>query len=388
MTDQNYLRDFEKFLGNDFNASRICSELLKTSNVDSESTELDLVTSIKKIRYSIDDVDQRTEDAIRANPLQLIDSFDKRNLTQSTTRESLSSSFEYLNISYKRLDKDILEPYEDCLHLQSALSKIHQTASILRDVLIFLHLLSQISSGESLSSHDRSLDQNMLALASLHSQIQVELDSNPNLRALTLVKKHETEIIVPSRHETLRVMSEKLIKDCAGKITSQSELQDVGQYLFALRKISQKDFIGTVDKIVLSRVSYSTQALSKTITSIRNFPIILKEIIQEARSISFFEETLRATTIDNLSLLSEYLSHKKYNSLTELFWVRIAKSFKRDFEISYNRGGPVGKSLASNSSMIRQSIVHAGDGQGVGDRSFDVDKMLDSISILSAQSSK
>ncbi|SCU88473.1 LADA_0E10374g1_1 [Lachancea dasiensis] len=386
MTNKKYLKDFEEYLADDFNAVRACSELIKASNVDPESSELDLVTSIKKVGYNIDEVDKRIESVIKANSLNLVDVFDNRKLAQEKSRESLSSSVEYLSMSYSRLEKDVLKPYEQCTQLQAALSKIHQTSSLLRDVLIFMHLVRQIAQNTISASEKEIPDQNLLILASIHSQIQMELSSNPSMRALRLVKKHELETVGPSRRETLRVLTETLLRYC-GESSNPQEQHDTGRLLSALYKLSQKDFISTIDKVVQLRVNSSCQTLSKTITSIRNFPHALQEAIVQAHQLANVEDTLRMTPAENTNLLQEHSSHKKYASLTHIFWNRVAKSFKRDFEISYHRGGPVGKSLASNSKMIIDSIEEMIARESAKGRA-ELEQMRDSVSIIRVQTTK
>ncbi|SCU86303.1 LAME_0D05468g1_1 [Lachancea meyersii CBS 8951] len=389
MSSGKHLKDFEQYLDPEFRASQACFELLKGSHIDPDSNELDLLTSIKKVRYALDEVNKRSENVIRANPLHLIDTFDNRNLARIKTRESLGPNIEYLKMSYSRLDKDVLEPYEECLQLQSALSKIHQTSSILRDVLTFLHLLKQLGNTDpsALKNETNLSDQTLLTLASAHAQIQTALFSNPNLRALRFVKKYETETLTPSRRETLKVMSESLIQTYSGEMKSQSKLESASRLLPALYELSPKDFVSVMDKILLSRINSSAQALTKTITSIKIIPTALESTVRNAQNVSLLENTLRATTIDTVSLFSEYISHKKHDSLIDMFWNRVSKAFRKDFETSFTRGGPVGKALASNSAVIMQSIRQTLNTDPVI-ASCGLEKMLDSVSILNKQSSK
>ena len=123
MSTDDSMTDFEIYLAHDFNATQVCSGLLNASNTDPDSKELDLMTAIKKVKYNLQEVERRSENVIKANPSHLIDNFDQRELVQSRTRESLGSSLEYLDMSYKRLDTEILEPYQQCLRLR--LSLIH-----------------------------------------------------------------------------------------------------------------------------------------------------------------------------------------------------------------------------------------------------------------------
>ncbi|CEP63119.1 Golgi transport complex subunit COG5 LALA0_S07e02806g [Lachancea lanzarotensis] len=390
MSAAKHSEDFEEYLEDDFNAVKACSAVLKSTHIDMDSDELDLLTSIKKVRYALNEVDRRTEETIRSNPLHLIDTLNDRAIARAKTQASLGPSIEYLKMSYGRLEKDVLEPHEESLQLQLALGKIHQTSSVLRDVLIFLHLLRQVMSFVSPNPKEEqgSSEQNLLALASIHSQVQSTLASNPNLRALRLVKKHDSETLTPSRRGTLKLIGESLVSNYSGELRStQAKFESSQSLLLALHKLSPKDFVSTIDKVVLARINSSNQGLSKTITSIKNIKTALENALQDAQTVLLLEKTLNSTSTGTLSLLSEYISHKKHASLMEMFWSRVSKAFKRDFETSYTRGGPVGKSLAANSTSIVQSMQQtlstdpAAANQGL-------EKMLDSVSILDKTGSK
>ncbi|CAR25021.1 Golgi transport complex subunit COG5 [Lachancea thermotolerans CBS 6340] len=383
------LAAFEDYLTPDFNASRTCNKLLKASNPDLQCEELDLVTPLKKVKYHIEEIERRNDDVIKANPSHLIESFDSKKIAQVQTRDALSSSLEYLSMSYKRLDAEVLEPYQKCLLLRSALSKIHQTSSILRDVSIFLHLLRQVTGFGTLDQTDPSAHQKALILASIHSQIQTELSSNPNLGALELVKKYDVETILPSRRNTVRYLSDRLFSDCANNLEVQSKNLDVTQLAKALYELSQKDFITVIDRVLLSKITNSTQTLSKTITSIKTLPAALETVMKNGRDVRALGRALNEAASTKSTLLKDYLSHKKHSCISEMFWSRVSKNFKREFEISFNRGGPVGKSLAANSSVILESIINAmKDSTEKENGESNLEKMLDSVAILNLHTTR
>ncbi|CUS23997.1 LAQU0S13e00980g1_1 [Lachancea quebecensis] len=385
----NPLTTFEDYLAPEFNASKTCNKLLKASNSDLQCEELDLVTPLKKVKYLLEEVERRNDDVIKANPSHLIENFDSKKTAQAQTRDALSSSLEYLSMSYKRLDAEILEPYHECLLLRSALSKIHQTSSILRDISIFLHLLRQVTSFGTLDQADASATQKALLLASVHSQIQTELNSNPNLGAMEVVKKYDAETILPSRRNTVRYLSDKLFSDCANNLDVQSRSTDAGHLAKALNELSQKDFITVIDRVILSKITNSTQALSKTITSIKTLPAALEIVLKNGSDVRALGKALDETASTKNTLLNDYLSHKKDNCVSEMFWSRVAKNFKREFEISFNRGGPVGKSLAANSSVITESITNAMKGSSEKkDSESNLEKMLDSVAVLKLHSTR
>lgn len=384
MSNTNELEDFEAFLEESFSVIQFCNELLKATNPNVEASELDLKTPIKKITYDLSEVEKRIDTVVKSNPSHILDQVDKRGLARDKVGMTLKPSLEYLNMSYNRLNTEVLQPYEHALKLQSALSKVHQTSSILRDVLVFIHLVTQIDT-LALEKNENTT-QSCLRLASLYSQIQLNLDENSNLKSLQLVKKYEAEIIRDKRQELLRYISNSLIKECLNNYKITNNLEGIQNLMMALFTLSFKDYVSTIDKILLSKITSTNQVLARTITSIRNFPMAMDDAVKNGESVFILEGILEKAKTENSHLLKEYLSQKRYQSLRDIFWTKVSNNFQKDFEISFNRGGPVGKSLLNNEKMIKKVIKEYMPKSSNSEvYKSDYDTMMMSISILEKQ---
>lgn len=384
MSNTNELEDFEAFLEESFSVIQFCNELLKATNPNVEASELDLKTPIKKITYDLSEVEKRIDTVVKSNPSHILDQVDKRGLARDKVGTTLKPSLEYLNMSYNRLNTEVLQPYEHALKLQSALSKVHQTSSILRDVLVFIHLVTQIDTLALEKSENTT--QSCLRLASLYSQIQLNLDENSNLKSLQLVKKYEAEIIRDKRQELLRYISNSLIKECLNNYKITNNLEGIQNLMMALFTLSFKDYVSTIDKILLSKITSTNQVLARTITSIRNFPMAMDDAVKNGESVFILEGILEKAKTENSHLLKEYLSQKRYQSLRDIFWTKVSNNFQKDFEISFNRGGPVGKSLLNNENMIKKVIKEYMPKSSNSEvYKSDYDTMMMSISILEKQ---
>lgn len=384
MSNTNELEDFEAFLEESFSVIQFCNELLKATNPNVEASELDLKTPIKKITYDLSEVEKRIDTVVKSNPSHILDQVDKRGLARDKVGTTLKPSLEYLNMSYNRLNTEVLQPYEHALKLQSALSKVHQTSSILRDVLVFIHLVTQIDTLALEKSENTT--QSCLRLASLYSQIQLNLDENSNLKSLQLVKKYEAEIIRDKRQELLRYISNSLIKECLNNYKITNNLEGIQNLMMALFTLSFKDYVSTIDKILLSKITSTNQILARTITSIRNFPMAMDDAVKNGESVFILEGILEKAKTENSHLLKEYLSQKRYQSLRDIFWTKVSNNFQKDFEISFNRGGPVGKSLLNNENMIKKVIKEYMPKSSNSEvYKSDYDTMMMSISILEKQ---
>lgn len=374
------LEDFEALLDPSFSAIQFSNDLLKATNGESSSAELDLETSIKKVNYDMREVDMRINDIIKANPTQIMDQMFKAKALKKTTAEGLKPSLEYLDMSYQRLQTDVLEPYERAQKLQNVLSKVHQTSILLRDGLIYIHLANRV---QSLLDQQKPLTfDKSWQLVSLHSQLRMSMEENANLTSLRLIKKLETEVVTPNKRDLLNFLSISLTRETSNTNRNEIDKDTIIKLVKSLYILSQQDFVSTIHKIVLTNVAASVQTLTKTLNSIKNFPIAFGDVVKKGEVISLLDSILNQERVENTTLLSEYMSQMRPRPLspTQLYWSRVAATFKKEFELSYTRGGPVGKSLSKNKDMIINTIktsMHNGH-----DNSTHLGTMMKSVAIL------
>lgn len=378
----NELEDFEVLLADDFSSAQFCNDILVTVNGQPTTNELDLGTPMKKLRYDLDEVESRIQDTLKNNPNNVIDQMYRGRAVKEMTQNELKSSLDYLNISYQRVQKEVLQPYERAQTLQNVLSKVHQTSILLRDGLVYMHLagrIQAITERQELSSID-----SMLELVMLHSQIGTSLSENANLKSLKLVKQLESETIVPTRKKLQALLSVRLTKALASMDVNLDSSNDIPKLAEAVHTMSPREFSSTIQKSVLSYATTSVQELSRIINSIKNFPKALDKVIKRANSIHKIEQALQNAKHEDTNLLAVYLSKSSSASFrpTRLYWEKVSDAFKKDFEASYRRGGPVGKSLSRSHDMIANTIkekMTSSTSQGCDQQSINM--MLQSISI-------
>ena len=196
------------------------------------------------------------------------------------------SSTEYLSMSYNRLQNEVLEPYENALKLQTVSSKIHQTSTLLRSSLIYVHMISQLQQIPLEPDNDAE-DQlsRGLKIAAIHSQLKISIEENPNLKTLQLIKKCEDEIVAPKRQELLKYLSSNLTRDCLNNHKLENNSKRVLTLIKSLHTLSPIDFVGTIDKVLLAKIQTTTQVLSRTITSIRNFGLAMDCLLYTSRCV-------------------------------------------------------------------------------------------------------
>lgn len=334
---------------------------------------------------------------MNSNPLEIIELIYKNEHVNSTIVGELKPSLEYMNMSYDRLKNQVLDPYERARKVQLALSKVYQTSFLLRGALLYIHLSNKLNA---LSKTAQLSTSTAINLASLHYQLEITLEENKNLKSLRKIKQLDQDIVSPNKRVLITFLSLQMCKECLNSIKIKSNKEIISQLAYSLYLLSSQEFESAINKIVLSNVTMSSQILSKILNSIRMFPDAFNEVVEKGYNIYILETLLRNIKTDNVTnssrsiaanksrlgnLLSEYTSMKsKAGSGTprDLFWSKVSSAFKKDFEISVNRGGPVGKSLLKNKDFIintmKQSMKKSSDNS---DYQTYLDVMLNSVSI-------
>ncbi|CCK71635.1 Golgi transport complex subunit COG5 KNAG_0H02210 [Huiozyma naganishii CBS 8797] len=415
------LEDFDTVLDDQFTTSQFANELLKATNgsnvqdgepgpngngpnedrSDGEGTdgdgtdgdgdsaslvtglttlqlaELDIETPMKRLAFDMDEVNSRIDSIINQNSSVLLGEFSKNEASKQMIHDGLDTSLNYINMSYKRLEDEVMSPYENANVLQNALNKIHQTSTLLRDAVIYLHIYQNIKEllreQTNAKYHDFELDK-IYKLASLYSQLELTVQNNINVKSLQLIKQIENDFVKKNSKDLLNYLSVSLMREMGEFVRRAATTADgsldfqpdrVVKLSKALNMLSSAEFAAILNKLVLSLVNADCQTLTRTINSIRDFSVRFKEIMRMDSGLQQLETLLARVPAPNANLkvhktlLTVYLfaqRDSKISNLRDVYWYKLSPAFKKQVEISYNRGGPVGKSLIKNKEYLMETI--------------------------------
>lgn len=397
------LKDFDSVLQDTFDKKKFANDLLLMTNngqtIDNNignSTEgniqdrvnngyIDIDTSIKKINFDLNEVDKLYETILNQNSTLLINQLYNNKQDNENISQGLSQSLNFIELSYERLNNEILKPYELSHRLQSALNKIHQTSTLLRDALLYLHIVNMIktldlSNVKDAKSRSRPEQDDtirneitMLKLSSLYQQLQLTLQKNINLNSLTIIKTIQNNWIKDNKRQLVMNLSNTLYqycnhindKDYKGK-SSHEFNQILGKISFSLYTLSTQDFNITINKYIQSLVMENSQFLISTINNLKDFSSSLNKVISNATSLIKLQEIFNDIVIDSLTqknlvsivLLKNSVSSSSSSStqaiqrFQDIYWIKISQLFKKELEIAFKRGGPVGKNLQKNKTSL------------------------------------
>lgn len=356
--------DWDTLLEPTFDAKKFGNDLLKSVHVSNLSTtQLDLNTPVKRLNYELQDVEAKIDQLIKNHPGTIFDQLRQGIEVNETIASDLETSLNYLDMSRNRLQEQIVGPYERAQKLQSALRKVHQTSRLLRDSLMCIHLIQKLSMSDTNSLNQWDAHQ-WLEMALIHDQLRYIMNENANLKSLKLIKQLHTTVV----HENAQVLTKelcmKVLKECLNHTKLRDNKESIAILCKGLYMINMDEFFMTMQKIIISNINACSQMLLKTLTVVKNFPDIFKEVVIKAYGISVLESILLHSKVASSNLLTEFTNKSKNpkgNGMTprDLFWRRVGNTFGKELGASIERGGPVGKSLQANKDLIYETIQNA-----------------------------
>ncbi|KAL6948710.1 hypothetical protein ACO0QE_001183 [Hanseniaspora vineae] len=406
----NINQDFEEYLDDSFNSIQFSNSFLKATNQSSKDT-IDFKTPIKKLTYDLEEIESRLEICVKSNYQLLISQLKETDENSQKLQKALVPSLDYIELSYNRLNNQVLGPYERATKLQLALNKIHQTNTLLRAFLNFSSLILQAQTLDIEKILVQDIDwkktdtQEVIAtlsnLTAVHQQIDLSLTSE-DLSKIQLVQQAIQDFVSPQKLLLVKRVNELIIKFMELSYTQINGLQDqLLPLVSSLYVLSPSQLFVTIDNIIKSKSSLSAQILNKSITSIKDFESKVEICTgSHMKTIIFFEnQVLKAcngsnrgvsasdgnftsfgaplsisgssttlsssssSLINSSNVLSKFLNYYakikptfKATSLLFIFWQKIAQMFQQEFEINMKRGGPVGKALAHSQSHISETF--------------------------------
>lgn len=401
------LKDFDNVLQDSFNPIKFANDLLlMTNNGSSNDTNeesqspknvIDLDTSIKRINFDLNEVDKLYEGTLSQNSSILINQMYESRQNNDNISKSLLESLNFVESSYERLNNEVLKPYELTQKLQSTLNKVHQTSTLLRDSLLYLHIFNMIKTltpqltsinnntkSSTLVDKRQKNDENgignnndkaflHLKLSSLYYQLQLTLEKNINLNSLTRIKNLQSDWIKTNKRQLIKNLSNILYQYCNylnGSKKERKQLDDLNQLICKLARslflLSPNDFNSSINRFMESLITVNSQLLIKTINNVKEFPSALSKVTKNVESLNILQDLLSTVTIDTLTqknLISIILinnssssSLSANSSLEDIHWMKVSQLFKKELEISFNRGGPVGKNLLKNKSFLKDTM--------------------------------
>ncbi|KAG0680661.1 hypothetical protein C6P40_004180 [Pichia californica] len=383
------LSEYEQYLSKDFNAGEIANKLLiETNNI--QDSEIELETSIKKLQFDIKDINFKIDNNVKNNSKNLIEEFNKIENFNNEIK-IIKPSINQLNNSFKRLDNEIIKPYNECIELQFALKKVHQTNKLLRFLTFAIYLINKI---EEIDKSENNLSikpfKNLFNLTILLNEyLNYMKISNSNLKLIKLIKDYNqfSEILIKRCQNLIQIHSKNLLKfpiqEYVTNLNNISNNENNEKSLLNLLSseilIDNKNFIPLIELIYNASSKHSINLILRNLNNTKYLPGYIKSLEKPAKLISQLEKALKlikwvdnsdnniednenGITVWNYLILHPNLSSIFYNndlsniSLLDKYWREIALGVDSGVREVVNKGGPIVRNLKNIKIEIEKSI--------------------------------
>lgn len=383
------LLEYEQYLSKDFNAGEIANKLLiETNNI--QDSEIELETSIKKLQFDIKDINFKIDNNVKNNSKNLIEEFNKIENFNNEIK-IIKPSINQLNNSFKRLDNEIIKPYNECIELQFALKKVHQTNKLLRFLTFAIYLINKI---EEIDKSENNLSikpfKNLFNLTILLNEyLNYMKISNSNLKLIKLIKDYNqfSEILIKRCQNLIQIHSKNLLKfpiqEYVTNLNNISNNENNEKSLLNLLSseilIDNKNFIPLIELIYNASSKHSINLILRNLNNTKYLPGYIKSLEKPAKLISQLEKALKlikwvdnsdnniednenGITVWNYLILHPNLSSIFYNndlsniSLLDKYWREIALGVDSGVREVVNKGGPIVRNLKNIKIEIEKSI--------------------------------
>lgn len=345
-----------------FDPYLFANDLLNITNPNIQQ-ELDISTSIKKVKFDLNDLELQLKELIIQDSNDSIITELLRN-TESDSNEfnQINDSLTNINSNFKRLKNDLLNPYNEIEIYLNILKKVHNTSSFVRDVTYFIFLVSKIQNEE-----EEINDDNILKLSKFHSNLINHLNLNKNLKSLKLIRDYNSiHLKKLSSLENLlskdlsSSLNDLLINKKFNLLNNKDLLDHFKIYTNSLYLINKEKLSELINQFYTKLLSNSLNNLIKILTSSNQSLKILNELIEKFNLFLNILNLFKSININsNSNLFNLFLSlfPDVKNPPEFQFWIYLLNSFKKNLTSTIHRGGPVQKQLKSNKNDIIKNFT-------------------------------
>lgn len=364
------LEDFESYLDPEFDATKFSNDLICATN-EADTDELDIGTSMKKLKFDIQECDKRMTSIASSNYELLVAICSQVGPTKDYANETLKPLVDRLVSAFGKIKSGILVPYEEAIETNQALKRLHSTLDLLRRTSYFLFLIQQFDE----LNQDGERDD--IRLAKLYLQLGQLYENEkeyggksemPSVLSVKLVRDYQSTFLT-SRVNFITSCQLHISEDFNHQSTFTYTNKRLTSRIAALYILDPKKAFSSVESGAFGRqVLLSLGLLTRSLQSPRNFTTIANEVFDTSKT--FLEKLAKVVASVRVEpeFLGSFLSSVNKDSLADLYWDQLALGFKRSVASTMARGGPIAKNLRLYQEGIKKAIVTTFNDEYVAER--------------------
>lgn len=364
------LKDLEAFAEVNFDPVQTLSKLLQRTNV-LDDTEFDLDTSAKKLQFDAKECKSRMKSVTANHYDQLIDNVSSVGSYSEAVLERIVPLATRIELAYQRINNEFVRPYDEAAKLQSSLKLAHSTLSLLRGAGYFLLFVQQVQESEDqyLNSDDPKI---VLKLARLLKQLLliysnevVWVGNGVNITSLELLRSYRS-IAQTKAKDFISDLNSKVAHGLGHHTSFNASNLSLQNSLLALHEMDLNLFFSKIEETIFKSNQIALVLLSRTLQSQRNLEMTFSDVKSTASS---FIDTMcdllltcklnRPEQDSQETLLQAFEAHlvsKNEDSISDLYWSRLTRLYKKNILATLAKGGPVARNLQNNKVQMTQAV--------------------------------
>lgn len=389
-TSSSYL-DTATFLAKDFSASQYANNLVLQTNNPTD-TPLDLSTPLSKALFDVQEVDTHIDTLTTHPALPIINHTQQQSEGAGRVLEAVEEQVSVLQESYKRLEREVGERYEQAEEVRLVSERLARTMrlgrSVQRVVLLGRQLEGQMEEVSSPSSKERGSGHRAMVPAAktlLELRAVFESEGKEGLGKVQVAKEVQQGLVSPSERSltsraqgVVREFSMSSLLQGGGQTFAQAEetkarATSALQTLWLLSPAPKKsgDFepsllIAALQSYLSTALTSSLAAIARALATLPTLERTLLEISARCQNIIALESLLDtikpiphlllSTPIADTNFLQPLLRHLDTSSLPSYFWRSMASQLTTRVQEILSRGGVSARTLRSNKDRVKDAV--------------------------------
>ncbi|KAH3682987.1 hypothetical protein WICPIJ_006047 [Wickerhamomyces pijperi] len=355
------ISEYETLFDPNFQCTTFANDLLLATN--SLASELDISTSIKRVKFDIDNINTQLDKISGEEHTKLVHEIEQDTQAKKMFAD-LSTPLAQINTSFQRLDTDLIKPFNESVKCQDALKRIHQTATLIRAVDQFLVIVGKIEDITNIKNYDTVIIQNvklLITLARLFHNLTHFLQTNGNLKSIKIIRDyqsiqtHKQQQLISLIQQPLRQLNEK-----SQQLRFNTDIS--ATYLHSLYLLSPKLLTETITIILTIQITTSVNLLVRSLSSKNLFKQTMQEVSEKASFINQIVKLLD-TNINcangEVNILAEVSRTLGVKSYSVKFWKDVSVRFEPKFMEFIKAGSITVNAFRKDLPGLKQAVKEA-----------------------------
>ncbi|KAI4280781.1 MAG: hypothetical protein L6R38_004177 [Xanthoria sp. 2 TBL-2021] len=386
--------DYDTFLDPDFSPTAFANSLVIATNNPSD-TPIDLSTPLSKVLFDIQEIDTHIHTLTTQSAIPLLTHTKNQADAGHRIVTEVEAQVAKLTDGYQRLEKEVIQRYEEANQVRIAVERLWETVRIGRAVARCLTLgrqletqMAEVTGAGGASNSAKKEDHRAMVRASntLLTVRQLLSASGPNdegehLSKVNLITYLQNSVLTPSetslRNRAQQIIREFSMSSLASSATapttydqSEETKSRTTSALLTLQLLNPRLLVAALQTYLRASLTSSLASVGRALNSLPTLDRTLLEVSARCQNIVALERLLDSTKPPQHArsgsddraeehsgtLLEPLLAALDTSSLPSFFWRSLAEGLGPRVADLMAKGGVVARALKSQRERVKDSV--------------------------------